>query len=208
MTSTRDAVLEALKAAGRATVNQLAEKVGVKAVTVRHHLNVLLADGLVAIEERRQPVGRPIHVYYLTEKAENLFPQRYRALVERLLDQLKGQLPPEVFRQIIADLAMAIARDLQKELENLPPHERRERLIEVLAQEGFMAEWRHNGDTIELVEYHCPYYHVGQRHPEVCQIDETLIRIVVGTDVEKDKCLLTGDQVCTFVLADEENTVS
>ena len=83
--TTRRSVLEALRSAGTATVAQLAEMVGVKGITIRHHLNALLAEGLVDAEEKRQAVGRPIYMYRLTTEAENLFPQKYHQLVERLL---------------------------------------------------------------------------------------------------------------------------
>jgi len=48
------------------TVNDLADLVGIKAITVRHHLNGLQADGLIAISEHRQSVGRPLHYYSLS----------------------------------------------------------------------------------------------------------------------------------------------
>ena len=86
--------------------------------------------------------------------------------------------------------------------EGLPPDERRDCLIDVLNGEGFAARWQQTSDGIKLVEYHCPYYLVGQHHPEVCQIDEALIREAVGTSVEKEGCLLSGDQVCTFAIMD------
>src|SRR5262245_29934910 len=61
--TTRRAVLDALRASGQASINELAEGIGVKAITIRHHLNGLQAEGLVEVEEKRQSVGRPLHVY-------------------------------------------------------------------------------------------------------------------------------------------------
>ncbi len=73
MQTTRRAVLIALKTRGWATVNDLADEVGIKAISVRHHLNALLADGMVQMEERRQSVGRPLHVFTLSELGERVF---------------------------------------------------------------------------------------------------------------------------------------
>ena len=86
MRGTRQAVLETLKEHGRASVSDLAAAVGVKTVTVRHHLHTLQADGLVGVEEERQGVGRPRHIYSLTEAGQSLFPQKYHVLAERMLD--------------------------------------------------------------------------------------------------------------------------
>lgn len=202
--STRRAVLEALRSANAATVAQLSEIVGVKAITIRHHLNGLLAEGLVEVEERRQTVGRPIYVYHLSPEAENLFPQKYHQLVERLLDQVKLSLPPDTVDMLIKSLATSLAEEFRGEFEALPEPERLNHLIELLGREGFMAQWRRTENGVELVEYHCPYYAVGQRHPEICQIDEELIRVALKAQVAKEACLLTGDPACKFLLTDDE----
>ena len=208
MSQTRQAIIDTLKVMQYATVNELAEAVGVKPVTVRHHLNVLQADGLAASQERRQPVGRPIHVFFLTEKADGMFSQKYRVLVERLLDQLKNRLPEPAFKALIADLAGAVADEFRGELAHLPQKARMNRLIEILEGEGFIAEWEVTEDGIQLVEHHCPYFHIGQRHPELCQIDHALIHIAMGGGVEKASCMLEGDRACTFLLPSVQGMVS
>ena len=198
--TTRRSVLDALRASGQASINELADTIGVKAITIRHHLNALQAEGLVEVEEKRQSVGRPLHVYRLTAQADSLFPQKYHELAERLLDQVKQTFPPETVETLINSLATSLAEDVRREFESLPTEERQRRLIDRLAQEGFLARWRHGTDGLELVEYHCPYFRVGQRHPEICQIDETLIRVAMNSDVSKEACLLSGDPACTFVI--------
>ncbi len=70
MSKTRQVILQALAAQGEATVAQLAEQAGVKAITVRHHLTSLDAAGLIARDSRRQPVGRPYYVFSLTAKGQ------------------------------------------------------------------------------------------------------------------------------------------
>jgi DeoR family suf operon transcriptional repressor len=198
MQSTRQAVLEALKERGRASINDLAEAVGVKRATVRHHLNSLQANGLVCVEEERQPVGRPRYIYSLTEAGQSRFPQKYHLLVERMLGQLKDTSSSEMVELFLRQLAAQVADEVRAELEQLPVEEQMTRLADVLSDEGFMAHWERAGDTIRLTEYHCPYYFVGQRHPEVCMIDETIIRIALGANVMKSTCLLHGDPTCTF----------
>lgn len=199
MQSTRQTVLEALNSAGRATVNQIADTVGVKAVTVRHHLNGLRADGLIQAEAQRQPVGRPVMVYSLTPKAYERFPKKYHSLIERLFDQLK-ELSPEMLDDLINALADSMVDELRQTFESLSPEQRRAHLIEVLNNEGFIARWHQTDDGLQLVEYHCPYYVIGLRHPEVCQIDEALIRAAIDAEIKKEACLLDGDPTCTFTV--------
>lgn len=200
MQTTRQAVLQALQLMGRASVNDLAESVGVKAVTVRHHLNGLLADGLVQVEEQRQPVGRPLHYYSLSAQGRAGLPQQYNLLIGKLLDQMKVSLSPSMVNKLMDSLADAIAQDIREEVADLEPHQRMRHLIEILEREGFVAHWQQTDEGIRLVEIQCPYYNVGQRHPEICQIDETLIRTALDAEVKRNSCLLTGDNVCTYIL--------
>jgi predicted ArsR family transcriptional regulator len=100
MQPTRQHILEILKESGEATVDEivtaLSERIGdITAVTVRHHLEILRGDGLVSAPavRRRTTPGRPQHVYSLTDKALELFPNNYRNLAEELLFQLKSHLP-------------------------------------------------------------------------------------------------------------------
>lgn len=195
-------VVRALRSRGHATVNDLAGEVGVKPVTVRHHLTSLHAEGLVEIEEERHGVGRPVHVYHLTHKAERLFPHTYHMLIDRLLDEIKETFPPDTVRQLIDSLAASMAQDIRREIAGLPDEARRDRLVEWLEEQGVAARWRQADDGLHFVKYHCPYYAVGGEHRELCRIDEALVRAAVEADVERSGCLLSGDPSCAIVLHD------
>ncbi len=201
--STRRAVIHALRASGCATVGQLAEMVGIKPAAIRHHLNSLHAEGLVEVEEQRQAVGRPIHIYRLTDKAEDFFPHSYHVLVDRLLDQLKLNLSPAVVQALLDALAESLAEELRREVAHLPTPARRLRLMEVLNQSGQMVHWQESESGLQLIKYHCPYSLVGQHHPELCQIDQTLIRAVLETEVKQVACLRSGDPACSMLLEGE-----
>jgi predicted ArsR family transcriptional regulator len=200
MHTTRLAVVDALRGSGQATVNQLATMVGIKAITVRHHLNTLLAEGLIVQEEKRQAVGRPVHIYHLTERAEGFYPQTYHRLADRLLNHLKQTLTPEAANTLIRSLATTMAAEIREQLECLPETDRLRRLTEWLAQEGFMARWQLTSEGAHLVEYRCPYFSISQHHPELCQIDEILIRVALNTELSRQACMLSGDPACQFLL--------
>jgi predicted ArsR family transcriptional regulator len=80
MHTTRRQILQTLKGIDRATVYDLADAVGVKAITIRHHMTALLADGLIEMEEKRQSLGRPLHMFSLSLKGQALFRCPYDAL--------------------------------------------------------------------------------------------------------------------------------
>ena len=61
--------MQALKLHGKRTENELAQAAAISPDSVRHHLSNHQAEGLVTLEEIKHGVGRPHHVFSLTEKA-------------------------------------------------------------------------------------------------------------------------------------------
>jgi predicted ArsR family transcriptional regulator len=210
MSNTREKVLKTLLTRQRCTINDLAKAVDINPISVRHHINKLEATRLVASEEERHGVGRPRLVYFLTEKGMEHFPSRYLKLTVRLLKQLKETLPEplvgELFTQMADDLAADYSSEL--ELEELPIEERLDIIQDLLSTEGFTMEWEQKDDGYHIREVNCPYYHVGQSHPEICAVDETLISNMLSVPIEKVKCILDGDSLCTYVVPDTEVTES
>ncbi len=67
-----------------------------------------------------------------------------------------------------------------------------------LEEEGFSVDWQKEGEYYIINEISCPYYHIGQNHPEICGMDQTLISTLLSIPVEKIQCVLDGDQRCCF----------
>ncbi len=202
MSNTRERILRVLLERQRSTVNELAEAVGINPISVRHHVNKLEAEGLIAWEDERHGIGRPRRVYYLTEAGLEKFPSRYVQLTVRLLKQLKATLPPDVvarlFRQMAEELAAELAAGVDLKQLDLP--QRLDLVSRLLEREGFTVEWEDEGERFVLREKTCPYYRIGQEHPEVCLMDETLIATVLDVPAEKVQCILQGDHVCTYAI--------
>jgi predicted ArsR family transcriptional regulator len=202
MSTTRDLVLKTLLTRQRCTINELAQAVGINPISVRHHVTKLEAGGLVTFEEERHGVGRPRRLYFLTEKGMEMFPTRYLRLTIRLLAQLKETLPEPMVNKLFSQVADDLIEDYstELELEDLPLEERLDFVKNLLGGEGFTMEWERKEDGYHIRESSCPYYHVGQTHPEICAVDQTLISNVLSVPVEKVKCILDGDSYCSYIV--------
>lgn len=202
MTNTREQILKVILTQQRCSINDLAEMVGINPISVRHHIIKLEAEGYVDSEEERHGVGRPRRMYFLTEAGLERFPTRYFRLTNRILEQLKDVVPDHIigdlFTQMGEEMAEKFAREL--ELEDLTMEERLNLLITLLQREGFHVEWERKGNEYHIKEMNCPYYHVGQSHPEVCSVDKTLISKVLSVPATRVRCLLEGDSFCTYVV--------
>ncbi len=200
MKSTRDKILQTLLRRPRTTINELAEAVGINPISVRHHLTNLQMEGLVDAEEERHGVGRPRLVYFLTENGMEKFPTRYLRLTTRLLSQIKDKLPQPVVSEMFKQVATDMASQHEDQLKGLSVEERLDVLQDLLAEEGFVVEWEKKDDVYHIHEITCPYLQVGQNHPEVCTVDQTLISKMLAVPASKIQCILSGAAHCTYVV--------
>lgn len=198
--TTRETVLHTIKDMHRATVDDLAAAADVSPVTVRHHLNGLMADGLIESDSVRRKVGRPYYVYSVSEKGNELFPKTYLALSSRLLDEMKERFSGEVVTDLFQGVVQGILDDHVGEFEHLPMEARLDYLVDLLEDEGFLARWEKNGDKYDIIEYSCPLLSIGQTHQEVCTLDTVLIESVMQVKIEQHSCMIEGDNRCRFTL--------
>ena len=198
--NTRDRVLQTLLVRDRCTIIELAEVVEINPISVRHHIVKLEAERLVDSEEERHGVGRPRRMYFLTEKGREQFPTHYIRFTMRLLEQLKEQATPAFIRMLFTQMAEDMASDYRADVSDLSTEERLEIVRQLLSREGFSVEVEKMGDFYHIRESSCPYFHIGQDHPEVCSVDQTLISTLLDIPAQKIQCLLQGDNVCTYVI--------
>lgn len=198
--TTRERVLQTLLTKERCTINELADAVEINPISVRHHISKLEAEGFVTSNEERHGVGRPRRVYYLTESGREQFPTRYVRLTLRLLEQLKDAMPVAMVDRLFTQMAIDMASGYQEEIDGLSVEQRLDLIRDLLSSEGFTVEWEQQGDYYHIREANCPYYHVGQDHPEVCSVDQTLISTLLDIPAQKIQCMLHGDSHCTYVV--------
>jgi len=198
--STRETILRTLRSQGKCTVKDLAKAAKVSPVSVRHHLSNLEAENLVAVEEVRHGVGRPRHIFSLTEDALELFPARYYRLANRLLGEMKDSLPEGSVNAMFSHIADELVEQFRQQLEGLPLEARMTRLAELLKDEGFEIEVEFGDGQVLIKELTCPYLHVGREHPEVCLVDRQLIAAALELPVERISWLLEGDRHCTYAV--------
>lgn len=201
MKSTRERIIQTLLNHPGSTISDLAEAVGISGISVRHHLTSLQAEGVVTADEERHGVGRPRLVYGLTEKGLERFPTRYLQLTNRLLDQMKETLPPAAINKLFTAMAEDIASDYTQQVKHMTVEEKLDFLKNLLSEEGFSVKWERQGPDYHLHEVTCPYLHIGQAHPEICTVDQTLISEVLSIPVQKINCILHGDSRCTYVIS-------
>jgi predicted ArsR family transcriptional regulator len=116
------------------------------------------------------------------------------------LDEIKYEMSPERVKSLFARMASTITEDFVGSYEHLPIEERLPKLMSMLANEGFDAEYELQGNQIIIRLYSCPYLQLVQHHPEITFIDQELIAKTLSLPFERVNCLTDGDTHCSFVV--------
>jgi predicted ArsR family transcriptional regulator len=200
MQETRQRILEIIKMRGQATVNELTRELGLTAVTIRHHLDVLYRDGLIGPPQilRKAGPGRPQHVYRLAGETEELFPKKYDRLTDALLEELEARMSPEELDAVINGVAERMARQVSAEGDL---GTRLGALMEFLNGLGYLATAQEEEGGYRIVVANCPYERVARRHGLPCKVDIRLIALVTGVEPERVQQIATGDEHCVYRLA-------
>ncbi len=208
MQPTRWEILQLLKRRGRATVDELSRVLGMTLMGVRLHLVVLDRDGYVKRTTVREKPGRPALVYSLTPKAEEIFPKRYDLLAEKLLESLQESDGSSFMAPALEAAAHKIAAPLVDRVEGATLGQRVESVGHLLDRFGAFASWEKADGGFMIYHQNCLFYSVALRNRETCSIDCTLLRDMLGVEVEQRESLLEGAVRCSFFVPDVAATDS
>ena len=200
--TTRLEILDALRRSSGLTADQLAEGLGLTAMAVRKHLAVLQDEGLLTARVERRRVGRPVHVYTLTPRARERFPQGYQDLTTELLDDLRAIDGQEKIQHLFHRRTERVQASLEPLMAGHSLPERLTTLTAYLDEQGYLAEWEEapGGDYL-LKEHNCAIYGVAQCIPEVCACELDLFRrLFADAEVERESHVLAGDHLCCYRL--------
>lgn len=184
------------------TVTEAAGELGLSGMAVRRHLAGLAAGGLVerAACTGLRP-GRPPTGWRLTDAGMEVFPRHYDALVLDLLEDFGAEEVAAVLGRRtdkqVAEYREALAGCVQL-------NDRVAELSRLRDQAGYLAEWSEgDGAALVLTENNCAVHHVAERHPVVCAMELSLIRRVMGPEVNVSRVAhaMAGDAVCSYCIA-------
>jgi predicted ArsR family transcriptional regulator len=190
----RPALLDLLKIHGPSNAPGLARLRGVNLTAVRQQLSMLQREGLVESRVEKRRVGRPTHLFALTEKAEALFPQAYGPLALALLRQLRDVDGDRKIDQLFDRRTRSLIAAYRKRLAGKSLGEKWQELARIRAEEGYMARVEGKG----LTEHHCPIAAIAREFPQVCRFEKKLFEAVLGGPLDRTEHLASGGRACIY----------
>ena len=195
-------VIEYLKRNGSATIKELEELLGITTNAVRQHLQALQADGYIERTRVNVGVGRPHHAYSISGKAHELFACHCDDLALTLLEEVFILEGPERAELLLGRVGDRLAQRYARSVRGDALHERVEQLADALHQRGVLTDIDvEDENVIVLHAYNCPYHELAQEHRAICEMDEAVMRQVLGSDVNLSACMMDGHRGCSFVVS-------
>jgi predicted ArsR family transcriptional regulator len=191
MTTARQKVLTYFEKSRTASAREIARALKMSAATVRHHLRVLASDGRLesASVRVRDGSGRPEKIYALPRAAlgDNL-----SVLSDALLAEAGSAVSMEALARRLNGESNSAGQPLAKRL-NLT--------VEKFKQMNYHSHWEAGSEGPRIIFGHCPYAAIIEKHPELCRMDATMLKELMGQPARQIfKTGEEGSSVCVFVL--------
>ena len=210
MHSSRQKILDILRSRGSASVDELSRELKITTVTVRHHLDVLRSEGYVsdpAVRHRSTP-GRPQYAFELTGKAASLFPTNYERLAVGLLSEMEARSSRDELANLLGCVGSRLLAGAPPCGAGDPIESRMEQAVGLLNSQGYDARWETTPQGFLLHTCNCPYREVSPSHQELCEMDLTLVKALLGTEgVERQGRVIEGRPSCSYLVRPEPAAV-
>jgi predicted ArsR family transcriptional regulator len=209
MESTRDAILRLLAEHGQRSAGDLADELGLSAGSVRRHVDILLADGLLEAELARQPRGRPVTRYSLSDEGEErsaapsysrLLERIYPALAGLEASDVEGSGGADVLDRVFDRVAEGVAEEHRGRVTGVELGERVRQVTEALSEEGILHDAAEEEDLFRLQNLGCPYRSAAAGTHAACVADRRAIELLLDAPVEQLRTVAQGAPICEYVV--------
>jgi predicted ArsR family transcriptional regulator len=142
-------------------------------------------------------------------KAQEIFGCHCDDLALTLLEEVFALEGKEQTARLLNRVSNRLASKYERSVRSNLLVERVGELAGALYQRGVLTDVQTNDDnTFTLHTYNCPYHELAQDHREICEMDEAMLRQVLGSDVNLTNCMMDGHQGCSFVVSQKATTVA
>jgi predicted ArsR family transcriptional regulator len=205
-----DRLLGLLKTGGPQTATELGSTLGVTGEAVRQQLVKLSNDGLVVPRAESHGVGRPMQRWSLTPAGHARFPDRHGELTVQIIRAVRMELGQVALDRLIDVRAWEARTSYASALAGSASlAERVARLAEIRSREGYMAEWKTDGEGYVLIENHCPICAAATECQGFCRSELELFSEALGPEVaaiERSEHIVAGDRRCVYRIRSQDTS--
>ena len=193
-------ILRLLQRQGPQNIRALEAALGVSTNAVREQLQYLQQAGFVTVSKLRRGAGRPAHIYALSEKAQELFPQPYDVVLKLLIDEIVDSEGMAGAQRLLNAVGRRLADAYVDEASAKELPERLAKTAAALEARGIPLTISERGERVTLHAWACPYHRLARSHQGICQMEQHMLQQALGAPVTITERILDGHEGCTFVI--------
>jgi predicted ArsR family transcriptional regulator len=196
-------LMDRLKTRGPQSVKILAKQLDMTTMGVRQHLTSLAEKSCVdQTQEEKQTRGRPVHLWRLTKRGHQQFPDAHSQITLELIDVLRKNFGDSTLNAVINHRNEKVKKGYESHLKATGGdlQAKINTLANLRNEEGYLAEVRLVPDGWMLIENHCPIFAAAESCQQFCQSElETFQELFADTaEVHRVDHVLTGARRCAF----------
>jgi DeoR family transcriptional regulator, suf operon transcriptional repressor len=176
------------------TAAQLAARVGISRAAVRVHLTQMESDGLVTRAAQRGRVGKPSHIYSISELGQLLLSRAYPPVLRYLVEAILQSDGESALEERMRDVGRRLAVDAVSRGDSATPIENATATLGLL---GAIVRIDETDAGTELRAACCPLSSLTRDRPAVCKLMETMLATLLDAPV-RERCERSATPVCHF----------
>jgi predicted ArsR family transcriptional regulator len=180
---------------GQRTANEIAEELGISGAAIRDHLKSLGEEGLIRHRVERRGVGKPTHVYELTNDGHGLLSRAYVPVLGAILDGIAARDGEDGLDQFLERVGRSLVATSPPA--EASPEQRAELAAAAIADLGGIVTIAKTNAGYSLQGGCCPLAPLSQRIPSLCRMLESMLRELTGIEV-RERCDRSAPPRCRF----------
>lgn len=180
------------------TMKELTEHFTISEIAIRKHIRELIANDFVQEKIQKQEVGRPFHLYSLTKKGHQVFPNQYNELPVELLKDVENLYGESAINKLIERRAKREKQALANEIKENDFDHKIKTMVDYMKERGYLVEYQKTdtGDY-EIKNFNCPIYNVVTNYTQVCNYEKQMYEdLFPESEVKVNQCLSRGEKYC------------
>ncbi|MBC9914726.1 transcriptional regulator [Chitinophaga varians] len=193
-----------IKTKGPLSAAELAGELGITTEGARLQLVKLAEEGLLQFESISKGVGRPMQIWSLTPLGNARFPDSHTELTVDIIQTIKTVLGPEALANVIQAREKNQQEKYNTALEGVTGIENRlTAFAAIRTGEGYLAEWRKEGDIFLFIENHCPICCAAATCDNICTSEMNTFISVIGEAVQVTRLdhIINGARRCVYKIS-------
>ncbi len=214
-TRARRKILDILLNEGPMELKEIAKRLGLREVTLRHHLMLMEQAGLItSFEVSGGAPGRPKRKYKVRKSAylDASFPKRqYLLLSDHLIDTLIEMSGKEEAKRLLRLVGKRFGEEIvsnvrnRKERGKISVNDLKEYIIPALAELGSAPSlYTEESGVVGIKLSNCIFYELALKYPDViCEGHLSLFQVIAdslgGYKAHQETCMAKGDEFCLTI---------